>query len=90
MLVRRVVTLMIGTLIALAGMASAEAGPPANHACLGTDSSGAARALAEADSSLGSVVGAIATAEPQSIGHEVQAHLAGEIPDEVFANTCND
>jgi hypothetical protein len=72
------------------GSGPAAAGPPANRACLGHDSSTTAQVLANSGSSLGEVVSGIATGEPAAIGDEVQAHLAGEIPDEVFANSCND
>jgi hypothetical protein len=72
------------------GTAPAVADPPANQACLGDDASTAAHALVGGGSSLGEVVSATATTRPRAIGDEVQAHLAGEIPDEVFPNTCND
>lgn len=83
---------IIGSTALLFSLATAPAvaGPPANQACLGHDAATAARALVDAGSSLGEVVSATATGQPRAIGDEVQAHLAGAIPDEVFPNTCND
>ena len=70
--------------------APAQAGAPANQSCLGADSSTAARALHDTGSNLGAVVSEIATGSPRAIGDEVRAHLAGQIPDDVFPNSCND
>lgn len=87
----RSITIISSTALLLSlGTAPAVAGPPANQACLGQDASTAAHALVDGGSSLGKVVSATATSEPRAIGDEVQAHLAGEIPDEAFPNTCND
>lgn len=82
---RLMVSLIAGTL-AIVAASPAGAVPPNNHACLGTDASSAARAIG----GLGEFVSTTATSAPQAIGNEVQQHLAGEIPDEVFPNTCND
>jgi len=71
--------------VALNGGA-AFAATPAHRGCLGADTS----SYAKAGRSFGQLVRGIATSGPQVIGEEVQAHLAGEIPDEVFPNSCND
>lgn len=64
---------------------SVMAAKPANQACLGHDF----RAYAEAGSSFGAFVSGLATGT-QGVGDEIQAHQAGDIPDEVIPNTCND
>lgn len=64
----------------------AAAAKPNNQACLGADASAAAQALRP----YGRIISEIATSGPGVIGEEVQLHLAGEIPDSVFPNTCND
>jgi hypothetical protein len=64
---------------------SAMAAKPASHACLGHDF----RVYAEAGSSFGAFVSGLATGT-QGVGDEIQAHQAGDIPDEVIPNTCND
>jgi hypothetical protein len=84
--VRRVLAcglITVGLLVAPAG--SALAAKPANQACLGADVAG----YAQGGSDFGaSVSGGASTT--QGIGAAVQAHLAGEVPDEVVQNTCND
>lgn len=64
----------------------AAAAKPNNHACLGVDASTGAQTLRP----LGQIISGIATTAPGAIGEEVQLHLAGQIPDSVFPNTCND
>lgn len=64
----------------------AGAARPNNRACLGVDASSAAQVLRPS----GQIISAIATSGPQSIGGEVQLHLAGEVPDSAFPNSCND
>jgi len=65
---------------------AALAATPANQGCLGADTS----TYAKSGRSFGQLVAGIATTGPRVIGDEVQAHLAGEIPDSVFPNSCND
>ena len=65
----------------------AEAAKPNNHACLGTDISGYATALQPLGQNL------IVTLSAGGAGGEVQAHLAGLVPDASgggIDNTCND
>ena len=60
------------------------AGQPNNQACLGKDFSGYAENSAE----FGSFISNLAMTT-NGIGEEVQAHLAGLIPDEIIPNSCN-
>ena len=60
------------------------AGPPNDQACLGNDFSG----YAQGGSSFGAFVSGIASST-QGVGTEIQAHLAGQIPDSVIPNSCN-
>lgn len=83
---KRALAALVGVALSIVAAGPAAAGPPANHACLGVDASTAAQALG----GLGGFVSATATSAPGAIGDEVQLHLAGEISDEVFPNTCND
>jgi hypothetical protein len=69
----------------LVGAASASAAQPANQACLGHDFSG----YAQGGSAFGGFVSTVAS-NTQGIGGEVQAHLAGLVPDTVIPNSCND
>jgi hypothetical protein len=72
-------------LVAIAFPAQAAlAGTPNNQACLGHDFSG----YAQGGSAFGGFVSGLASGT-QGIGNEVQAHLAGQIPDSVIPNTCN-
>ena len=61
------------------------AAKPANQACLGQD----IRVYAEAGSSFGTFISGMAVGT-QGVGDEIEAHQAGDIPDEVIPNTCND
>lgn len=83
---KRMLAIAVGVALGLVPLSSAAAGPPRNQACLGVDASSAARAAG----GLGGFVSGTATSAPRAIGNEVQQHLAGEIPDTVFPNTCND
>jgi hypothetical protein len=82
---RRLVGLFAAAALALAVAAPATAAQPNNQACLGHDVSG----YAAAGSGFGHFVAGIASTT-QGIGSEVQAHLAGQVPDEALPNTCND
>jgi len=57
---------------------------PNNQACLGSDFSG----YAQGGSLFGSFVSFLAMFT-QGIGNEIQAHLAGLVPDSTIPNSCN-
>ena len=61
------------------------AAQPNHRACLGED----IRSYAAGGSMFGSFVSGMA-ASGDGIGTEIQAHLAGQLPDEVIPNSCND
>lgn len=77
----------IGAAVAiLAGSAfPAFAAKPAVQGCLGEDVSG----YAQGGSAFGEFISGLATTIP-GVGGDVQAHLAGDVPDEDIPNTCND
>jgi hypothetical protein len=64
---------------------AAVAAEPNNQACLGHDFSG----YAKAGSAFGGFVSGLASST-QGVGDEVQLHLAGQVPDTVIPNSCND
>ena len=80
-----VAIIMALALALLAFALPALAAKPANHACLGADFSG----YAQGGSVFGGFVAGLASGT-NGIGGEVQAHLAGDIPDAVIPNSCND
>jgi hypothetical protein len=59
------------------------AAKPNHQACLGETASAAA------GPDLGPLVSGIASTTPQGAGDEVQAVLAGVVPDEIMPNACN-
>ena len=73
----------VGLSLTLAGPALATT--PNHQACVGHDVSGYAAGGAD----FGHFVSGIASTT-QGIGDEIQAHMAGQIPDTVLPNTCND
>ena len=80
----------VATLLVTLGLSLVLAGPvlaakPHNQACLGHDVSGYAQGGAD----FGAFISGIATTT-RGIGEEVQGHLAGQTPEEVLPNTCND
>jgi len=84
----RIATAAIGT--AAAALASAVllappagAAAPSNHACLGQD----VRGYAQMGAGFGAFVSQLAD---EGVGSEIQAHLAGQVPDEAIPNSCND
>lgn len=83
----RRLTVATGATIALLGAlgAPATAAAPANRGCLGQDF----REYAQAGRDLGAFLSGLASSTG-GLGTEVNAHLAGEIPDSVIPNTCND
>jgi hypothetical protein len=62
----------------------AAAAQPNHQACLGED----IRIYAEGGSMFGGFVSGMAVVD--GVGQEIQAHLAGQIPDDVMPNSCND
>lgn len=78
--------LVVGILSLTLGSGLAMAAQPNNQGCLGTDISSAATGLG---AGWGQFVASVAHT-PNGFGNEVQAHLAGLVPDEVMPNTCND
>jgi hypothetical protein len=79
-----VLAVLLSLLFSLSGSV-AFAGQPNNQACLGHDVSG----YAQGGSAFAGFVAGIAIAT-QGIGDEIQAHLAGLVPDSALANSCND
>jgi hypothetical protein len=74
----------------LLGEASAHAATPVEHACVGTSFSTAAHNLPPGG--LGAVVKGFAQAPDfrPGIGDGIQALQAGDVSDDMAANTCND
>jgi hypothetical protein len=69
----------------LATPAAAVAAQPNHRACLGED----IRVYATGGSTFGGSVAHMAVTT-DGVGAEIQAHLAGAIPDEIQPNSCND
>ena len=82
---RRVAAGLGAATVAVVLATPAVAAQPNHQACLGED----IRSYAEGGSAFGSFVSGMA-ATGGGIGTEIQAHLAGQIPDEVLPNSCND
>ena len=81
--------------IAVAGMVSAIASPasaakPANQACFGKDFSGYARNFNPLGQLLTSFEVAGTPIVEGGLGEDVQSHPAGNVPDTIFPNVCND
>jgi len=70
--------------IAVALGSPATAAQPNHQACLGHD----IRIYAEAGSGFGAFTSGLAA--DGGVGEEIQAHLAGAIPDAMIPNSCND
>jgi hypothetical protein len=84
--VRRSVVAGLGAAtVTLLLAAPASAAQPNHQACLGEDM----RTYATGGAGCGAFVSGMATTTG-GVGEEIQAHLAGEIPDELQPNTCND
>lgn len=84
---RRLWVSIILAMTALAAWsATALAAGPNNQACFGEDASTYAAILRP----LGQTLIAPLAHSPNGLGDNVQAHLAGLIPDEAFPNSCND
>jgi hypothetical protein len=85
------------SLMAAAGLIGALAGPasaatPANQACVGESLSVLAKPPQPSPGSFGAAVVGFAQAPNgrPGLGDTAQAGAAGQIPDEVLPNTCND
>jgi hypothetical protein len=63
----------------------AAAAVPNNQGCLGADFS----TYAQNGSGFGHFIEALATNSTAGVGAEIQLHLAGQIPDTVIPNSCN-
>jgi len=70
--------------MSLAFASPAAAGQPNNQACLGHDISG----YAQTGAGFGAFVAGLA--KGTGAADEIQAHLAGNVPDAVSPNSCND
>ncbi|MGI8875037.1 MAG: hypothetical protein ACR2KP_12055 [Egibacteraceae bacterium] len=83
--VRRTVAAGLGAASLAVVLATPAAAAQPNHqACLGED----VRISAQGGSMFGGFVSGMAVVD--GVGQEVQAHLAGQIPDGVLPNSCND
>lgn len=82
---KRFMAVAIAAGLLFASSVSAYAAKPANQACLGHDFSG----YAQSGPAFGSFVSGLAK-NTGGVGTEVQAHLAGQVPDSVIPNSCND
>ncbi len=76
--------LAVGTLWLVLSSGTAFAAKPNHQACLGHDISG----YAQDGAFFGAFVANLAQT-PNGAGDEIQAHLAGEVPDEMLPNSCN-
>ena len=80
-----VVVFTVAALVISAAPAAAAA--PNHQACLGTTVSSAAQTIPD----YGALVAGVARSGPVlGVGDDVQAILAGQVPDALFPNTCND
>ncbi len=85
--VKKIAIGVAATGILLASAVPAFAAQPNNQACFGEDASSATQI---STGFVGGLFSSIARNATPGAGVEVQAHLAGLVPDEVFPNTCND
>ena len=77
--------ILSGMVLSLALAGTTLAATPNNQACLGHDVSG----YAKGGAAFGAFVSGLASTG-QGVGDEIQAHLAGHVPDSVIPNSCND
>ena len=63
---------------------------PNNQACLGKDISGYTQGGTEFGGFISGLARSTGVDGQQGVGGEFQAHLAGNVPDEVIPNSCND
>jgi hypothetical protein len=81
----RRLAILSGVVLSLALASPTLAAKPNNQACLGHDVSG----YAAAGAGFGGFISGLASTG-QGVGDELQAHLAGQVPDSVIPNSCND
>ena len=83
------ITMLVAAVAMTLGMmaAPAMAAKPASQGCLGHDMSAAGQTHGAEH---GAFVSDVATNGPGGAGFEIQLHLAGQVPDDVTHNTCND
>ena len=82
---KRLLGVLTAVVLALAVAAPAAAARPNNQGCLGHDVNG----YAAAGAGFGAFVSGLASTTG-GIGSEIQAHLAGQVTDEMLPNSCND
>ncbi len=80
---RGIVAALSTAAIAVTFAAPAAAAQPNHRACLGED----VRAYAQGGSQFGAFISGLADG---GAGMEIQAHLAGLVPETTIPNTCND
>jgi hypothetical protein len=73
-----------------AGVATASAARPVSQACVGGTVSGGAHAVHPYGAAISGFAHDSAPDNHVGVGDDVQALQAGQVPDEVFPNTCND
>lgn len=81
----RRLAILSGLVLSLAVAGTTLAATPNNQACLGHDFS----RYAQGGAAFGAFVSGLASTG-QGVGTEIQAHLAGQVPDSVIPNSCND
>ena len=85
---KRIAIALIAAALLAGGATPAAAAQPNNQACLGIGVSTDARA---GGADFGAFVAGVARFSPiQGVGDEVQALLAGDVPDTELPNVCND
>lgn len=91
--------IVLSILAALIAMISSSvlAAKPNNQACVGKDFSGYARygsteglLTFQSGSGFGGTISTLANNGPGGFGTELQNHMAGNVPDFVIPNSCND
>ena len=82
---RRIAASLGAVTVAVLLVSPAAAAQPNHQACLGED----IRDYADGGAGFGVFVSGMATST-DGVGVEIQAHLAGAIPDDTLPNSCND
>lgn len=80
-----IVVSIVLALLVLGGGGAVLAAEPNNQACLGKDFSGYAKGGVD----FGQFIASLAKNTLTGVGNEIQAHLAGLVPDSVIPNSCN-
>lgn len=81
---------IISAIFAILVSSAVFAAMPNNQACLGKDFSGYAKAFQPFGQVLTNFVVGRTPIIQGGLGDEIQAHLAGNVPDSVIPNSCND